>query len=152
MTTRYLENNFSRCQTVSAEGRCTNAVAGARACLSASMPVEATTGEAALTSNHRLRAVKAMRRVVAAYVAVEHHAFRLRHQHATPITLDHCLGNTGAIPRSFGAVRRGLDRLFAQALEQHPAQCPNDQQKNYFSHFRRPCVWLLECDNCVFPS
>lgn len=133
MTTRYLANKISRCQTVSTEGRCASAAAAVRARLSVSMPLEATADGDAIMSGW-LRAMQAMRRIVATHIAIEHHAFRFGHQHAAAMTLDHRFNIIRPALRGIAAARAGFARLLAQALEQHPGDGRDDEQKNYFSH------------------
>ena len=89
MTTRYLENTARRCQTVSTEGRCAYAIDGAGIPPPVSVLRDATTEGAALMAT-RLRAMQAMRGIVATHNAIKHHAFRFGHQHAASMALDHC--------------------------------------------------------------
>lgn len=78
--------------------------------------------------------MQTMCRIVATHVAIEHHAFRFGHQHTAAMTLDHFFGITCPVFPGIAAARAGLDRLLAQALEQHPCDRGDDEQKNYFSH------------------
>ena len=152
MTTRYLENTARRCQTVSIEGRCANAIAGARTPLTASGSLDATTGGAAFMAT-KLRAMQAMRGIVATHIAVEHHAFRFGHQHAASMTLDHRFRHIGWYLRFICTTTcttgGGFAGFFAQTFEQNPADHRNDHQKNYFSHCRRQFVGLLERLICM---
>ena len=94
ITKRYRENNVNKCHTVSTDGRGTNAANGARA--PSPVPAETTTeGDAFIYG--QLRAMKAVRRVVTTDITIEHHAFRLGHQHTTAMALDHLFGKAGAV-------------------------------------------------------
>ncbi len=94
----------------------------------------------------RSGAMQTMRGVVAAHVAVEHHAVRFRHQHAAALTLDHVFDHFCV---SFWWPRAGL---FTQALEQHPNHYGDDRQKNYFSHLSRPRVKSIERNSCYLSA